>query len=127
MDSNQPAEAHAIRALTALGQDTRLRVFRELVRHAHNGLTAGEIAERAGVLPNTLSSNLSILANAGLIRSEREGRHVRYFVELPGLRGLVTYLVEECCGGRPGDCAALFDSLCCDPGQSGPVAKTCCA
>ena len=121
MSPSDNPEASAIRALTALGQDTRLRVFRELVRHARDGMTAGEIAERAGVLPNTLSSNLTILLNAGLIRNEREGRSIRYFIQLEGLRQLLTYLMQDCCGANPGDCAVIFDSLCC------PDPQTCCA
>lgn len=108
-----------IRALTALGQDTRLRAFRELVRHFREGLTAGEISDRMGILPNTLSSNLSILANAGLIRSEREGRHIRYYADMAGLQQMLTYLIEDCCGGNPGECASILDSL--------PIGQeTCC-
>lgn len=67
MSPTDTPEILAIRALNALGQDTRLRVFRELVRNAHTGLAAGEIAERTGVLPNTLSSNLS---NSGECRPD---------------------------------------------------------
>lgn len=107
-----------IRALTALGQETRLRAFRELVRHAREGLTAGEISDRMGILPNTLSSNLAILANAGLIRSQREGRHIRYHADMAGLQQLLTYLIEDCCGGNPRECAVILDSL--------PMGKEAC-
>ena len=107
-----------IRALTALGQETRLHAFRELVRHARKGLTAGELSDRMGILPNTLSGNLAILANAGLIHGEREGRHIRYHADMEGLRQLLTYLIEDCCGGNPGECASILDGL--------PMAKESC-
>lgn len=108
------SEDQAIRALTALGQETRLRVFRELVRRGTEGLTAGEIARQADVLPNTLSSNLAILVHAGLIRSAREGRSIRYFADFTGVQGMLAYLMEDCCGARPELCQPVLDRIGCD-------------
>ena len=68
----------ALNAFSALGQDTRLEVFRLLVKAGAEGMAAGEIAGALDVRQNTLSNNLSILLAAGLVRNEREGRSVRY-------------------------------------------------
>ncbi|MBA5777223.1 helix-turn-helix transcriptional regulator [Stappia sp. F7233] len=104
-------KAQALEALAALGQETRLDVFRLLVKAGDAGLAAGEIAARLDVRANTLSSHLSILQRAGLIRQAREGRSLRYRADYAGMLGLLSYLLEDCCGGRPEICAPL-GSLC---------------
>jgi DNA-binding transcriptional ArsR family regulator len=97
-------EKHAIKALAALAQEHRLRVFRLLVRHAPQGLPAGQIAAQVGVPASTMSAHLAQLERAGLLRSWREQRHIFYTVETEGIRQLVTFLTEDCCGGRPELC-----------------------
>lgn len=103
----------ALETLSALSQETRLDVFRLLVKAGPTGLYAGEIAERLEVRQNTMSTNLSVLARAGLIRSEREGRSIRYAAELDGMRQLLAFLMEDCCGGRPKTCRSLLEELVC--------------
>lgn len=103
-------ETTAVEAFAALAQDTRLRVFRLLLQHGPEGLPAGEIARRMGTPPNTMSTHLAILTRAGLVQSRRESRQVFYGVELGGIRALVGFLVEDCCGGRPGACTPLLDA-----------------
>lgn len=103
----------ALEALSALSQETRLDVFRLLVNAGPGGLYAGEIAERLGVRQNTMSTNLAVLARAGLVRSEREGRSIRYVAELDGMRRLLAFLMEDCCGGRPDACRPLLEELAC--------------
>ena len=103
----------ALSAFSALGQDTRLDVFRLLVQAGDAGLLAGEIGERLGVRQNTMSANLSILLNAGLIRNRREGRHVRYFADMDGMRALLAFLMEDCCQGRPELCGPVLDEITC--------------
>lgn len=103
-------EHAATEAFAALAQDTRLRVFRLLLRHGPDGLPAGEIARQVGTPPNTMSTHLGILSRAGLVQARRESRQVFYGVELAGIRGLVAFLVEDCCGGRPGACLPLLDA-----------------
>lgn len=103
-------ETSAVDAFAALAQDTRLRVFRLLLQHGPDGLPAGEIARRVGTPPNTMSTHLSILTRAGLIQARRESRQVFYGVELGGIRQLIAFLVEDCCGGRPGACAPLLNA-----------------
>ncbi len=103
----------ALRILSALGQDTRLNVFRLLVQAGPDGLPAGEIAERVGARQNTMSSHLSILANSGLVRSERFSRVIRYSVDFDVMRGLLAFLLEDCCGGRRELCQPLIDQIAC--------------
>ena len=66
----------ATEALGALAQESRLKVFRLLIRHGRDGLPAGEIARSLGVPHNTMSAQLAILARAGLVTSRREGRSI---------------------------------------------------
>ena len=82
-------------ALAALGQETRLDIFRLLVRAGPDGLAAGEIAEELGVLQNTLSANLSVLLRAGMVRNRREGRSIRYFADMDGMAGLLAYTMHK--------------------------------
>ncbi|HEY8614402.1 MAG TPA: metalloregulator ArsR/SmtB family transcription factor [Roseomonas sp.] len=105
----------AIAALGALAQGTRLDGFRLLVGAEPRGLPAGEIAQRLDVPQNTMSSHLAILARAGLVRAERQGRSVIYRADLDGLRSLTLFLLKDCCGGRAELCAPLIAELtpCC--------------
>ena len=95
----------AVNALSALAHASRLAVFRLLVRAGPDGMPAGEIAREIGVLPNTLSSHLTILGFAGLIKSRRAGRSIIYSADYDRMRELLGFLVEDCCGGRPEICA----------------------
>jgi DNA-binding transcriptional ArsR family regulator len=105
----------AVEALSALAHNHRLAVFRLLVRAGAEGMTAGEIAREVGVLPNTLSTHLTILGHAGLIGSRRDGRSVIYSADYEGMRDLLGFLVSDCCAGRPEICAPLVDAVnCCD-------------
>lgn len=103
----------ALAAFAALSQPTRLDVFRLLVEVGEAGLSAGEIATALDVRQNTLSANLSVLLNAGLVRNLREGRSIRYFADTEGLRGLLGYLLRDCCGGRPEICDPLIEDIAC--------------
>ena len=89
----------ALTVFSALAQDMRLQTLRLLIEAEPHGLSAGEIAERLGARQNTLSANLSILANAGLVQSQREGRSIRYFARVDTVQALVTFLLDDCCGG----------------------------
>lgn len=107
----------AVEALSALAHGYRLAVFRLLVRAGTEGLPAGEIARELGVLPNTLSSHLTILGHAGLIRSRREGRSILYAADYDGMRALLGFLAADCCNGHPEICAPLtgVTQACCTP------------
>jgi DNA-binding transcriptional ArsR family regulator len=108
-------DASALRALAALAQPTRLNVFRRLVKAHPDGMPAGEIARSLGVPHNTMSTHLAILARAGLVTSSRDGRIVTFRAELEAFRGLVAFLVHDCCDGAPEVCAGLLPKPCCEP------------
>lgn len=83
----------AVTALSALAHQGRLEAFRLLVQAGRDGIAAGEIARQLDVPPNTLSSNLTILSNAGLIDSRREGRSVIYSAQYERMTGLLEFLM----------------------------------
>jgi ArsR family transcriptional regulator, arsenate/arsenite/antimonite-responsive transcriptional repressor len=101
---NTMTAPHALAALAALGQSTRLEIFRFLIRAEPNGLAAGTLADMIGCPHNTLSSHLSILARSGLVRGTRDGRSIIYRADVEGIRGLVSFLVTDCCDGHPEVC-----------------------
>ena len=104
-----------ILGLAALAQQTRLDVFRLLVKHEPEGLPAGEIARRLAVPQNTMSSHLGILARAKLVRTERQSRSIIYRANLVAVQHLVTFLLNDSCGGRTEICAPVVAALsaCC--------------
>lgn len=108
MDKN-----HALDAFSALSQPTRLDVFRLLVKAGETGMLAGDIGDALGVRQNTMSANLSILLQSGLVRNERQGRGIRYFADMDGMRGLLAFLMEDCCGGRHDLCQPVIDEIAC--------------
>ena len=103
----------ALSAFGALSQPTRLQVFRLLVKAGARGMLAGEIAETLDVRQNTMSANLAVLLRSGLARNDREGRAIRYYADMDGVRGLLGFLTEDCCGGRPELCQPLIDEIAC--------------
>jgi len=92
-------------AVAALAQESRLAVFRLLVRNAPDGLTAGLIGEHFALPAPTLSFHLKVLAQAGLVTAEQEGRYVRYRAGMAGINALVGFLTDDCCGGHPELCS----------------------
>ncbi len=99
----------ATQRLSALAQEGRLFVFRELVKAGPNGLAAGDIAKAVGVAANTLSAQLNILSHAGLIQSRREGRSIIYSIQYHHMSELLVYLVKDCCQGHEDICGPLSD------------------
>ena len=89
---------HAIAALGALAQDTRLALFRLLVTAGPEGLSAGTIAERLGVAPSSLSFHLQQLLHGGLVTQRRLSRQLIYAAEYGAMNQLLAYLTENCCG-----------------------------
>ena len=99
----------AITRLSALAQDSRLAVFRLLVKAGRGGMAAGEVARALDIPANTLSAQFSVLAHAGLVTSRRDGRSIIYTAEFDAMSDLLVYLVEDCCQGRAEVCAPLAD------------------
>lgn len=107
----------AIDVFAALSQGTRLDAFRLIMGYQPDGLPAGEVARLLGVPQNTMSSHLAILTRAGLISSERHSRSIVYRAEIDKVREIASFLVADCCGGRPELCEPLVAEFtpCCTP------------
>jgi ArsR family transcriptional regulator, arsenate/arsenite/antimonite-responsive transcriptional repressor len=97
----------ATAALAALGQSTRLSVFRDLVQAGPEGRMPGEIAESLSLAGATLSFHLKELAAAGLIQAEPRGRFICYRADFDAVRTLLAFLTENCCGGGAAACPPL--------------------
>lgn len=109
----------ALAGLGSLAQETRLQVFRLLVRRGPEGLPAGAIAEAVGVPASSLSFHLRGLMQAGMVTQERRSRQLIYAADFERMNGLVAYLTENCCGGA--SCAP--DQLVCPPAPRSAAAR----
>jgi ArsR family transcriptional regulator, arsenate/arsenite/antimonite-responsive transcriptional repressor len=87
----------AIGAFGALAHQHRLAAYRELVKRGSVGLAAGDIAERVGLLPSTLTFHLQSLQRAGLIRQRRDGRQLIYSADIGAMNALLAYITDNCC------------------------------
>ncbi len=87
------------RSLAALGHETRLEVFRLLVRAGEPGLNVGEIGQHLDMAPSTLAHHLKTLVDAGLVLQERQGRQIVNRVDYDLMRRTVSFLTAECCVG----------------------------
>ncbi|MBV9046045.1 MAG: helix-turn-helix transcriptional regulator [Alphaproteobacteria bacterium] len=107
----------AVKRLSAIAQDARLEVFRTLVKAGPEGMAAGDIARHLSTAANTLSAQLLVLSNAGLVRARRDGRSIIYAINYAAMRDLLVFLTEDCCGGRAEMCAPLaaIAARCCAP------------
>jgi DNA-binding transcriptional ArsR family regulator len=110
-----------ILALAALAQPTRLDVFRLLVKREPGGLAAGEIAKALAVPQNTMSAHLAVLSRAGLVSAQRISRSIVYRADLSRFQSVMSFLINDCCDGRPEICAPLIESIttCCPPKRKG--------
>lgn len=95
------SEQHVIAMLGALSQDTRLQIVRYLVERGETGAPAGRIGAKVGASSSRASFHLSVLEKAGLIMSERQSRSIIYRADLENLGGLVSFLLNDCCGNHP--------------------------
>lgn len=108
----------AISALSALAHDGRLATFKLLVKAGPDGMAAGEIAQRLKTPPSSLSTNLTLLSTARLVMSRRAGRSIIYTADFDAMRGLLSFLIEDCCNGSPEVCTPLASVLeTCNPGK----------
>lgn len=114
------SQVWAVDALGALAHETRLSVFRALVKAGAEGMVAGAIAEHCGVPPSTMSHHLATLERAGLAQSERESRLIHYRADFDGMRRLLTFLMQDCCQGAPEMCGDLLGGF---PGELDCVAE----
>jgi ArsR family transcriptional regulator len=93
-----------IGALSALAHEHRLGIYRLLVEQGPDGLSAGIIGERIGLLPSSLTFHLQNLQRAGLIVQQRVSRQLMYSADFAVMNGLIGYLTENCCSLSGGSC-----------------------
>ena len=98
---------NAVVALAALAQDNRLDIFRLLVQAGPDGMAAGQVADKLGLAPNTLTFHFDRLRVAGLVTVRRDGRSMIYAARYETMNGLLAFLTENCCQGAPPSCAPM--------------------
>jgi len=103
MDQNK-----AIENFSALAQETRLAIFRLLVRRQPQGLPVGEISRLLDIVPSTLSGHLGILKRAGLLKSTRHQREIHYAADLDSMGDLIRFLLKDCCNGQVDNCEDIL-------------------
>jgi ArsR family transcriptional regulator len=108
-------ERQALISFAAVSQETRLRIVRLLVKAGPEGMAAGDIGDAMEVSPSNASFHLKELERAGLITARRESRSIVYSADYEALSGLIRFLMEDCCSGRPEICAPALAPACCVP------------
>lgn len=98
--------------LSALSQETRLRVFRYLMEIGDEGINAGSISDAMDIAPNKLSGHLNILVHADLLKVRKDGRRMIYRANVDAVSRLIKSLVETCCHNDPKVCDALGRATC---------------
>ncbi len=94
-------EKQALGMLGALSQETRLRIVRYLVQRGDMGASAGDVGQHVNATSSRASFHLSTLENAGVISSERRSRHIIYRADLTNIGGVISFLLNDCCGRHP--------------------------
>ena len=94
-------DAEVVKALGALAQESRLRLFRLLVVAGREGATPGRMGEELGIAPTSISFHMKELVHAGLVSQERDGRHIIYRAQVDAMNALLGFLTANCCGGEP--------------------------
>lgn len=110
-------ERQALASFGALSQETRLRILRHLVIAGPDGVAAGAIAEHVEVSASNVSFHLKELERAGLVSVRRDSRSMVYSAAYDALTGLIRFLMEDCCSGRPEICAPALNPTCCVPAK----------
>ncbi|HCR66382.1 MAG: transcriptional regulator [Oceanicaulis sp.] len=111
MKESTLASEIAASQFAALAHETRLIVFRTVMNAGPEGVSAGDLAVKAQVTPSNLSAHLTVLVSAGLLDVRRDGRRRYYFAALPAVRGLLNFLIMECCDGNPDVCDLQVSEL----------------
>jgi ArsR family transcriptional regulator len=114
-------ERQALAGFGALSQETRLRIVRLLVQVGPDGVAAGAVGEAVGVSASNVSFHLKDLERAGLINARREARSIVYSADFDALAGLLQFLMQDCCGGRPEICSPALAVSRCTPARKGAV------
>ena len=102
----------AATAFAALAHESRLAIFRGLIAAGPEGMAAGEIAAAHGIAASTLSHHLAALDHAGLVTATRRQRHIFYAIRIDRVRGLISFLIDDCCQGAPELCGIVRSPAC---------------
>jgi len=110
-DDNRNAEElkFIIKSLEALANESRLGIFRMLVKAGHSGLTVTEMSKSLSMPMSTLSFHLAKLSQTDIILSVKKSRFIIYSINFKSVNKLIGYLTESCCNGNPEEC---FDDIC---------------
>lgn len=114
---------HAVKALGALAQETRLAIFRLLVEAGPGGVSVGEIGASVEAAAATLSFHLKELTHAGLIEPRQEGRYIYYRASYAQMNELLAFLTQNCCARGDSACAAGTSSECVSTRPARPAAR----
>ena len=106
-------EHQALAALGALAHPTRLDAFRQLVTTEPDGMPTGALVEASGLTQSTFSTHLAVMAKAGLVKAEKQGRQQIQRASIDTLRALMTFLAKDCCQSSPELCEPLLAELSC--------------
>lgn len=104
-------QTKAIDAFAALAQDSRLAIYRMLVREEPNALRVGDISRRLDIVPSTLSGHLAVLRRAGLLKSTRHQREIHYSANIAAMNDLVGFMLKDCCNGQVENCVEILSLL----------------
>ena len=98
----------AMAVFTALAQESRLDVFRLLVRQEPRGLSVNDISQQLNIVQSTLSGHLGLLRRVNLLKATRHQREVHYSANLDSIGTLIRFLLEDCCDGRVENCEKIL-------------------
>lgn len=104
-------QTKAIDAFAALAQDSRMAIYRMLVREVPNSLRVGEISQRLDIVASTLSGHLAVLKRAGLLKSTRHQREIHYSADIAAMNELVGFMLQDCCNGQAENCSQILTLL----------------
>ncbi|MBC8258825.1 MAG: winged helix-turn-helix transcriptional regulator [SAR324 cluster bacterium] len=104
-------QQHAIEAFSALAQDSRVEIYRMLVRCSPATMRAGEISTKLNIIPSTLSGHLAVLKRAGLLYSKRQQREILYSANISAMNKLISFMLQDCCNGQMGNCKQILELL----------------
>ena len=101
----------AIEAFAAFAHDSRMSIYKMLVREASSGLPVGEISRQLSIVPSTLSGHLAVLKRADLVQATRHHREIHYSANLHTMNSLVGFMLSDCCDGQIENCSKILTLL----------------
>ena len=90
-------EKNLIKILAELGHETRLSIFRLVIKYGDKGVSVGEVGQQLSIAPSTLNFHLSRLVEAQIIKQNKQGRTIYCHADVAILNSAIDLLVSECC------------------------------